>query len=64
MGVELANYLTALNQFGLTAQIDVKLLKSFMDFNAQVNSEIIQKLSGVELNNNPTNTGQLLDIRA
>jgi len=54
----------AMQQQKLMTQINVNLLKKLNDFNTSLAQELIQKLSQPSVTNNPTNTGQLLNIRA
>jgi len=62
--LSLVNGYMAMQQQKLMTQINVSLLKKVNDFNTSLAQEIIQKLSQPSVTNNPTNTGQLLDIRA
>ena len=64
MDLNLVQNYTYTQQENLTTQVGIKVLKMANDFNNQIVSELIQKLANVNLNNNPSNTGQLLDIRA
>jgi len=64
MDLNLVQNYTYMQQEKLATQVGIKVLKMANDFNNQIVSELIQKLANVNLNNNPSNTGQLLDIRA
>ena len=63
MELSLVNDYMAMEQQKLMTQINVSLLKKVNDFNTSLAQELIQKLSQQSVTNNPTNTGQLLDIK-
>ncbi len=60
----IADYLAA-KQARLMTQVSVAVLKKSLDFNAQLATELIQKMARTsqQINNNPTNTGVFLNIR-
>ena len=48
----------------LQQEVGVKVLKKTLDFNNSLAMQLIQDLSQTTaINNNPSNTGQLIDIR-
>ena len=63
MELSLVNGYMVMQQQKLMTQINVSLLKKVNDFNTNLAQELIQKLAQQNVTNNPTNTGQLLDMR-
>jgi hypothetical protein len=61
--LSLVNYYQALTTRQTLAQVQTSVLKQSLNLNAQLAMEIINQMSQNSLNNNPSNTGQLLDIR-
>jgi hypothetical protein len=63
LDLSLVNYYQALTIRQTLAQVQTAVLKQSLNLNAQLAMEIINQMSQTSLNNNPSNTGQLLDIR-
>ena len=61
--LSLVNYYQALTTRQTLAKVQTSVLKQSLNLNAQLAMEIINQMSQTSLNNNPSNTGQLLDIR-
>jgi hypothetical protein len=63
MDLALVNFYQSLTARETLAQVQTSVLKQSLNLNTQLATELINQMMQTTLNNNPSNTGQLLDIR-